>query len=553
MTAGWRRHTAVLGVLVMLAVGCGGGSDDADGAAGADDPATGGRSAGSPEYGGELVYALEAGNSAGWCLPESQLAVSGIMVARAVYDTLTVPNDEGGYVPFLAESVEPNDDFTEWTITLRDGITFHDGSTLDATVVKNNLDAYRGAYPARTPLLLRFAFQDVQSVDVVDDLTLTVRTATPWPSFRSYLYYTGRVGIMGQSQLDDTETCDSDLIGTGPFVQEDWIPGERFSATRNADYWASDAEGNPLPYVDSVTFVPSPDGTSRTNGFLSGQFNAMHTANATQTETLEADAGDGNSKLLQSVEHAEVEYGMLNASKPPFDDPVARELAAAAFDREQVNEVVNLGLFEIANGPFAPGETGHLDDSGWPAYDAERARRLSEEYESTHGAPLEFTLTTPTSGTGVEVAQLLQQQAEAVGVTMRVETVEQATLIGRAIGGDYEAITFRNHPGGDPDNQYVWWYGGAPTNFGRFDDPEIDELLDRGRAEADPAARAEIYEEVNREFAREFYNLWLTWTEWTIATEPGIQGIAGPPNPDGSGPFPGLADGHSIAGAWIGD
>ena len=82
--------------------------------------------------------------SGGFCLPEAQLAISGEMVVRAIYDTLTIPNSEGEYVPYLAESVTPNDDFTEWTIKLRDGVKFHDGIDADAEVVKNNLDAYRG-------------------------------------------------------------------------------------------------------------------------------------------------------------------------------------------------------------------------------------------------------------------------------------------------------------------------------------------------------------------------------------------------------------------------
>ena len=70
-----------------------------------------------------------------------------------MYETLTAPNAEGEYVPFLAESVTPNEAFDEWTIVLRDGVTFHDGSDLTAEVVKNNIDAGRGLYPTRRPLL----------------------------------------------------------------------------------------------------------------------------------------------------------------------------------------------------------------------------------------------------------------------------------------------------------------------------------------------------------------------------------------------------------------
>ena len=106
---------------------------------------------------------------------------------RAFYDTLTVPNGEGGFSPYLAKSVTPNEDHTEWTITLREGITFHDGSPLDATVVKNNLDAYRGTYPGRPSLLFMFILQDIADTRVDDPLTVTVTTKRPWVSFPAFL------------------------------------------------------------------------------------------------------------------------------------------------------------------------------------------------------------------------------------------------------------------------------------------------------------------------------------------------------------------------------
>ena len=158
----------------------GGDDDDAD--------------AGPPQYGGRVVYGVEAETTNGWCLPEGQLAISGIQVARSIYDTLTVPNADGQFVPFLAESVTSNPEFTEWTITLRPDIVFHDGSPLTAEVVKNNLDAYRGQYPARTSLLFQFVLSDIAAVDVTGPLTVRVTTDRPWSSFPSFLYSSGRHG-----------------------------------------------------------------------------------------------------------------------------------------------------------------------------------------------------------------------------------------------------------------------------------------------------------------------------------------------------------------------
>ena len=146
----------------MVATACGGGDDDGGGS-------TSGGDAGTPTPGGNVVYGLEAETIDGWCLPESQLAISGIMVAQAVYDTLTRPNAEGEIEPWLAESVEPNEDSSVWTITLRDGVTFHDGTPLTAEVVKNNLDAYRGEYPARTSLLFVFVLGNIASTEVYLD------------------------------------------------------------------------------------------------------------------------------------------------------------------------------------------------------------------------------------------------------------------------------------------------------------------------------------------------------------------------------------------------
>src|SRR5918999_2070212 len=221
-----RRFSALLAAvlaLALLAAACGGDDDDSPDRTGSEV---------QPQRGGTLNYALTGETNGGYCLPEAQLA-SGIAVATAIYDTLTAPNEDREYVPNLAESVEPNDDYTQWTIKLREGIKFHDGSALDAEVVKNNLDAYRGEYPTREPLLFVFTFQNVAEVSVADPLTVQVTTKTPWVALPAYLYGSGRVGIMAQAQLDDAERCDRELIGTGPFRFEEGVVNDHLTVSRN--------------------------------------------------------------------------------------------------------------------------------------------------------------------------------------------------------------------------------------------------------------------------------------------------------------------------------
>lgn len=532
-------------LLLLSACGDGPGSEDGSG----DD----GAATGEPVYGGSVVFGLEAENSGGWCMPEGQLAISGIQVARAVYDTLTLPNSQGDYMPFLAESIEPNDDFTQWDITLRPGISFHDHSPLTAQVVKNNLDAFLGTYPTRNPLLLRFLFEPIDRVSVTGDLTLTISTSVPWPALPAALYSGGRAGIIAQTQLDDGETCDSELIGTGPFEFDEWVVNDHLLVTRNANYWRTDAAGNQLPYLDGIEFRPLVDSVVLANSVVSGELDLAHSSGAASTSILEDAERAGEIDLLQSDAFPEVGYTIVNASKAPFDNRDARLAAAYAVDREEFNQVRNQDMFQIASGPFGPGNSGYLEDAGYPDFDLEEAKKHAAAYEAQTGEPLRFTYTYQNDSETAQTAQLLQDMWGRAGIEVEIMPIEQATLISTAIGGNYQTISWRNHGGGDPDEQYVWWYGGSPLNFGKFDDPEINALLDEGRSETDQTKRTEIYEAVNREFGAEAYNQWLTWVEWTIASQLDVHGVQGPELPDQSEPFPGLASGISVAGLWRSD
>ena len=155
-------------------------------------------------------------------------------------------------------------------------MTFHDGSPLTAEVVKNNLDAYRGAAGdhARSPLLFLFVLDNIESVEVSGERDVVVTTKVPWVAFPAFLYSSGRLGITAQAQLDDTETCNRNLIGTGPFKLEspdDWVEGREFRAVENPDYWQDAPDGEPYPYLDEIVFEPIIESEQRVNALLSGR------------------------------------------------------------------------------------------------------------------------------------------------------------------------------------------------------------------------------------------------------------------------------------------
>jgi peptide/nickel transport system substrate-binding protein len=551
-TRSTRRRWAWLLVVAMLASACasvasgstqpsGGDDDDAD--------------AGPPQRGGRMIYGLEAETTSGWCLQEAQLAISGIQVARSIYDTLTVPDGEGNFRPFLAKSVEPNADYTQWTITLREGVTFHDGSPLTAEVVKNNLDAYRGVYPGRNSLLFSFVLQDIDTVRATGPLEVTVTTKRPWVSFPSFLYSSGRMGITAQAQLDDAEHCGSRLIGTGPFALKEWRVNDHLTVTRNEHYWRHDSNGNQLPYLDEIEFRPMVEGQQRVNSLKSGEIDAFHISSNTGALVIDEmraldEAEQVN--LAESQDDAEVGFLMLNATKPPFDNILARRAVALAQKRDLTNEILSKGIATLANGPFAPGSMGYEQDTGFQTDDPAQARELVRQYEQETGQRLSFQIGAPPDPETQALVALVKEQCEAAGMDVSTTTFEQSALIQTAIEKSYDALTFRNYPNLDPDNLYVWWYNGDsnPVNFMGFNDPEVNRLLDAGRGTADPAQRRQIYQQLNSRLGEQDYMIWASWTIWAVPMNPDFHGVVGARPPDGGSDYPGLALGHDMALMW---
>ena len=228
---------------------------------------------------------------------------------------------------------------------------------------------------------------------------------------------------------------------------------------------------------------------------------------------------------------------------------------ALAVDRQEYREVRTRDLFTMASGPYAPGAVGYLEDAGYPdGPQIEEAKDLVADYEAEKGPLPTIAYEDTPDASARETAVFYQQAFAAVGIDIALSTVQQDKQIDDAINGDYELTGFRNYPGGDPDELFIWFSSTSPANFSRIDDPEIDRLLAEGRSEPDPETRAGIYEDINRRFGSEVYSLWANWTTWRVASAPEVHGYTLdtlPKLPDGSDPFTGLATGHPVQGLWV--
>jgi ABC-type transport system substrate-binding protein len=464
---------------------------------------------------------------------------------RAIFDPIMVLGDDGEMHPYVAESVTPNEDFTEWTIVVRDGITFHDGTPLDGAAVAENLQRYRDS------LLTGKGLVDVESVTVAPDdpMTVVITLSRPWVTFDYYL-----AGYVASPTWLAAADADPQLelqpVGSGPYTYVDYKVGQGFTAAKNESYWR---EG--MPYLDEVEFRIVPDARTRERALLAGDIDMIHTTNG-QSITNLREAGD-DVTLFEQTDRADTQYILFNTQSAPLDDRRVRCALAHATDTESINESLGAGVFPLANGPMSPNQLGYLEETGFPTYDPGAAQALIEEYEAENG-PIQITMQTTQDETNLLVAQAMQQMWEEAGAEVDLGQIEQGQFIVAALQGNFQAFQWRNHGGADAETQRVWWHsetalpqGQLALNFGRIADPVIDENLDVLREESDPARRQAAAEAINERFAEQCYNLWLSWTVWALAAQPDVHGLEGMELPDGA-TASAQNGGFWVAGIWKG-
>jgi peptide/nickel transport system substrate-binding protein len=504
------------------------------GGAGASTPARPG-TAKAQKSGGNLTFGLEA-ETTDYCLSRAQLAISGIQVVAAVYDTLTVPNDKGVPVPYLAKSVTPNSDSTQWTIGLRPGVQFQDGTPLDAAAVKLNLDAYRAAPGVpNSGVLFKIDLGFISDVTVVDPMTVKVTLNTAVPQFAAYLYSTGRMGMMAPAQINAGDACSTKLIGTGPFKLQTYLQNEKTVVVKNPNYWQKG-----YPKADSITFVPVTDGATRNNQLQGGQLDIMHQSNPIEVDNLRS-LGSQVKLLTQKPGEREIAQYWLISKNAPFSSQVARTAFATAVNRAEILQIRAKNVFQQANSVSDVATPGYLKDSGYPAFNLKKAQALVQQVKAQNGGQFNIILGTTTDPDNSAEAQLLKEQLGKAGINADIQQFDQATLINKALTGSIDVLLWRNLYGGytnlgDADS-YVWFANinkGFLTNFGNYNDDQIQALLDQGRAAKTTAQAKPIYQQFNKLMAQRGYQLPTWYVDWTIGYQNNVQ-LTFPPLPDGGG------------------
>jgi len=492
---------------------------------------------GTPKDGGKMVWGLEAETDS-MSPSVGRWALSGHMVASAVFDPLVTIDDNGKAVPYLAESITPNAADTEWLVKLHSGISFHDGEPLDAAAVVKNLQADKAS------IITSKAMPWVDTISVADPLTVKITTTQPWATLPNL--FASQVGyIAAPRQIDDFHGGDYP-IGTGPFVFKEWVKNDHFTATKNPNYWQKG-----LPHLDEIEYRAVPDAQQRLDQLNDGTLDAMNTVTPKSIDQIRA-----NSNLLRlEYNKGESSFVVLNSSVPPFDNANARKAVVLATNSADYINQLGPGVYQPSNGVYAEGKLGYLADSGYPGYDLAAATDAVKAYTAETGKPLSFTYVGASNVDDARAQQLLKSMWEQAGMKVDLQAVPQADQVITVVLGKYQAADFRLFNQPDPDQDWVWLSSSAigkngdlSLNFARYTTPAMDAALNDGRTTTDDSRRKTDYETVNSEVNAGLPFVWLARVDWTIASSNRVHGYA----PARNGSLQSLGPKTWVANLWLG-
>ena len=408
----------------------------------------------------------------------------------------------------LALSAKPNANYTVWTIALRHGVQFHDGTNFDASVVVAN---YTAAAADTTVGLAIAPF--IASVKAVNSYTVEYNMVIPYASFpvllaEQQIAYMAAPSALGPSYAGKP-------IGTGPFKFKSWSVGVESQFTKNEKYWRKDGAGRRLPYLDGITFKTIVDSASRNEALQSGdldmilqetgrqiaELKKMSGVSMVTDETQPRDpsinclivntTGTMNQYFCWAGEFAPTVPGALpyiekgqavphpckkpiylgtlggvNPStlqwdptiKPVLNDVTIRQACAMAINRSTYFKLVDASVGAVSNGLYRK-TSPFYENPGYPSYDPAKAKSLVSAYKSAHNlSSVSFVIDILSNdASATQAFSFWQQQLAAVGITVTSRPLVQSALINNVIFGEYDCAQWNQFGGVDPSLNYVWF------------------------------------------------------------------------------------------------
>ncbi|WP_024796549.1 ABC transporter substrate-binding protein [Tomitella biformata] len=404
------------------------------------------------------------------------------LVFNALYGTLMINNEVTGEVEYrIAEDMSTTDGGKTFTLVLRDGVEFSDGTPLDAAAVKIAWDRMRD--PAVASVDLPQASM-LEGTEVVDAQTLKVTLVEPLPAFPQAVLQSSMNWIASPATLAaDQSVVDSNPIGAGPFTLERWSRQDVIVLTKNENYYDA-----PRPYLDTLEVRTMGDPDQRYNTVLSGGAD-LAAENRWQNLDRAATAG-----LQSSVIPLNGGVGLvLNMTRAPFDDPRAREALSLALDVDTIDTALYEGTGVVPE-TFFDESSPFFKDIPLSEHDPVRAQELFDEL-AAEGKPLDFTMSL--FANIKDVGEAVQTQLSVFNnVEAHVKIIDFSEYNGIMGARDYDVVSNAVIFGEPEPRIWIGLHSTSSGNFSGIADPELDAALEKGRLSEDFAERDAAYQVV---------------------------------------------------------
>ena len=523
------KYMVVVTALLLFLSGCSQGASSDDGT-----QQSGGQTTAEPTYGGELTFALAT--SPDTLDPHRSSRAVAVRAFRTIFDSLVVQEADNSIQPWLATKWTVSDDGKSYTFELREDVTFHDGTPFNAEAVRYNFD--RILDPATKALNSRALLKPYESAEVLDEYTVKLNLSTPSSSFLSNLSQ-AMLGIVSPTAAEKYgDQFGKNPVGTGPFKFVSWTENADIKVEKNVDYaWGpSYVENQGQPYLDKLTFKIVPEEATRVGSVQSGQVLAAETVPPQNIVSLE---NDPKTQLLK-VNTLGLPYTLFfNQRRKPWKDVNVRKAVMLAVDVDTIVKTLYMGTYERSWSPLTPGILGYDEslENSWE-YDPDTANKLLDEAGYSMGPDgirekngkkltLNYVDGSPNREKRNDIAVIVQQQLKEVGIAVEINvTPDFMTVIyensdydlygNSQVNSDPNALREIYHT---PDGSRV-----LESLVGGYD-PKLDELLEQGTGESDPAKREEIYKEAQQIIIDKAMIIPIYVFPYTVAASNKVNGI----------------------------
>jgi peptide/nickel transport system substrate-binding protein len=458
-----------------------------------------------------------------------------IWILSNLFDRLLEPSADGkSVVPGLATGYQISDDGLSFTLTLRQGTKFSDGSPITVDDVKWSLDRARDPKNGTWNFLL----ESIDAIETKGEDTVVLHLKHPDPSLAAALAIFNS-SIMPMKQFEATPgATDADKakafaehpIGSGPFVLDSWQRGTEMVLKRNPYYWQMGEDGKPLPYLDELHFQIIPEDSTRILKLQAGEVDGAEFIPYARVGELKGDP-NLNMELFPSTK---VTYLSLNIrptlknGKPNLlADERVRQALNYAIDKSALIKIVTFDVGTPMRSYMSSSTPLFHGDAPAYAFDLDKAKALLKEAGVADGAEV-GAMALAGSADDTATLSTIQQMWAAVGVKLTIEQADNATMVSRYDAADFQVQTgYWTDDIGDPTEitSYFAYFPTTESQHSGYNDPTIQDLYVKSQKETDKAKRAEMYRQIQDIYLKAAPIMFLYETPYAVALRKSVQGF----------------------------